>query len=261
MIGVFDSGLGGLSVLAAIARSLPLTDLVYFADTAHVPYGDRDDTFIRQRVLRIGHHLADSGCRQIVVACNTATAAAVAVLRESLPEIPVVGIEPGVKPAVAASKSGRIAVLTTPSTARSERLARLIRQHAKNTHVDVLPCPGWATRVETLNLSDADFAAAARRHLEPALEAGADQIVLGCTHYSFLSPVLEPIATGRAALVDVANAVARQCVRLAHSSQGASGRLTLLASAHPERLQASFPVLGLSHLAPRLAGPARLVTA
>ena len=122
MIGVFDSGLGGLSVLAAIAHALPRADLVYLADTAHVPYGDKDDVFIRARVLTIGRYLDAQGCTLIVVACNPATAAAVAALREALPNVPVVGVEPGVKPAAAASQSGRIAVLTTPSTARSARL-------------------------------------------------------------------------------------------------------------------------------------------
>ena len=130
MIGVFDSGLGGLSVLAAITRALPAADLLYLADTAHLPYGDKSDAFIRDRVLRIGRHLVDRGCTLIVVACNTATAAAVAALRQSLPELPVVGVEPGVKPAASASKSGRIAVLATTSTAHSERLAQLIRRHA-----------------------------------------------------------------------------------------------------------------------------------
>ena len=117
MIGVFDSGLGGLSVLAEIARLLPQSDLIYLADTAYVPYGEKSDAFIRERVLYIGQYFAEQGCQQIVVACNTATAAAVVALRETLPHIPVVGVEPGIKPAVAASKSGRIAVLTTNSTA------------------------------------------------------------------------------------------------------------------------------------------------
>lgn len=256
MIGVFDSGIGGLSVLAAIAKALPRADLVYLADTAHVPYGDKDDAFIRRRVLTIGGHLVDQGCTVIVVACNTATAAAVAAFREAFPGTPVVGVEPGVKPAAAASKSGRIAVLATASTARSERLARLIRQHAGNVQVDIEACPGWATRVESLHLDDPAFAAEARRHLAPLLAAGADHIVLGCTHYAFLAPVLEPIVAGRAQLVDVADAVARQCVRLAGASALGTGRLTLLATAHPERLQAALPALGLHWLSARLAGPA-----
>ena len=261
MIGVFDSGIGGLSVLAAIARALPQADLVYLADTAHLPYGDKDDAFIRRRVLTIGAHLVEQGCTLIVVACNTATAAAVAAFRETFPEIPVVGVEPGVKPAAAASKSGRIAVLATASTARSERLAHLIRQHAGKIQVDVEACPGWATMVESLQLDGPAFTEEARRHLTPLLAAGADQIVLGCTHYAFLIPVLEPIVAGRARLVDVADAVARQCVRLAGASALGKGRLTLLASAHPERLQGALPALGLNWLCSKLAGPARQITA
>lgn len=256
MIGVFDSGIGGLSVLAAIARALPQADLVYLADTAHLPYGDKDDAFIRHRVLTIGRHLVDQGCTLVVVACNTATAAAVAAFREAFPHIPVVGVEPGVKPAAAASRSGRIAVLATASTARSERLARLIRQHAGSVRVDVEACPGWATMVEALQLDGPAFAEEARRHLAPLLAAGADQIVLGCTHYAFLAPVLEEIIAGRAQLVDVADAVARQCVRLAGSAALGKGRLTLLATAHPERLQAALPALGLNWLGSKLAAAA-----
>ena len=258
MIGIFDSGLGGLSVLASIAHALPRADLVYLADTAHVPYGDKDDSFIRDRVLALGRHLVDRGCSLIVVACNTATAAAVSALRETLGNIPVVGVEPGIKPAAMASKSGRIAVLSTTSTARSERLAHLIRQHAGTVQVDVLACPGWATKVETLRLDDSGFAEIARQHLAPTLDAGADQIVLGCTHYTFLAPVLEPIVSGRAVLVDVADAVARQCVRLAGESAVGEGRLSLLATADPERVQTALSAFGLSRLTTRLTGPAGL---
>lgn len=257
MIGVFDSGIGGLSVLSAITQALPDANLTYLADTAHVPYGDKDDAYIQRRVLGIGQHLVDRGCRLIVVACNTATAAAVATLRETLPSIPIVGVEPGVKPAVAASKSGRIAVLTTVSTAHSERLARLIRCHAGAVRVDVVPCPGWAAKVETLQLDDPAFAESARRHLAPTLDAGADHVVLGCTHYAFLAPVLAPIVADRARLVDVADAVARQCVRLAGRVSG-QGRLTLLATARPERLDAALVPLGLQSLASRLGAPAAL---
>jgi glutamate racemase len=261
MIGVFDSGLGGLSVLSAIAHALPRADLVYLADTAHLPYGDKDDDYIRRRVLRIGQHLVDQGCGVIVVACNTATAAAVAAFREAFPEQAVVGIEPGVKPAAARSRSGRIAVLATASTARSERLARLIQQHAGTVQVRIEACPGWATRVETLCLDGAEFVEEARQHLAPLLAAGVDQIVLGCTHYAFLCPVLQTIVGEQAALVDVADAVARQCLRLAGADAIGQGQLTLLATAQPERLQAALPVLGLNWLAHRLDGAARLVLA
>ena len=259
MIGVFDSGLGGLSVLAAIADALPDADLIYFADTAHVPYGEKNDEYIRTRVLKIGRHLAEQGCSLIVVACNTATAAAVAALREALPHIPQVGVEPGVKPAAATSQRRHIAILATESTARSERLAGLVRAHAANVRVDVLACPGWANKVEALQLDDPEFAAEARRHLAPLLDAGADRLVLGCTHYAFLAPILEPIAQGRAVLVDVAEAVARQCLRLAGEAACGHGRLILQATASPKRLQAALPALGLDRLLPRLAAPAQAI--
>lgn len=258
MIGVFDSGLGGLSVLAAIARALPQADLTYFADTAHVPYGDKHDDFIRGRVLTIGRHLVDQGCRMLVVACNTATAHAVTELRHAHPGIPVVGIEPGVKPAAQSTRSGRIAVLVTEATARSERLKQLVRIHAAQVAVHVQPCPGWATRVETLNLDGAEFAAEIRAKVMPLLDAGVDRVVLGCTHYAFLIPVIEPLVRGRAELVDVAEAVARQVVRLGGEREG-HARLRLLASARPERLHAALAPLGLGWLAERAAG-ATLVT-
>jgi len=251
MIGVFDSGLGGLSVLAAIARALPRADLTYLADTAHVPYGNKDDGFIRGRVLAIGRHLVARGCDMIVVACNTATAAAVQALRAELRGIPVVGVEPGVKPAAQSSTTRRIVVLATESTAKSERLARLVGEHANGIEVYIESCPGWATRVETLQLDDADFAAEIEARIAPLLAAGADRLVLGCTHYAFLAPVLRPLVAGKAELVDVAEAVARQVVRLAGDAGRGSAQLTLLATATPERLHAALPRLGLAWLAER----------
>jgi glutamate racemase len=255
MIGVFDSGLGGLSVLAAIARAMPRADLAYVADTAHVPYGSKEDGFVRNRVLAIGDYLVDSGCTLLVVACNTATAAAVTELRHRHPNVPVVGIEPGVKPAAASSQSKHIAVLATESTARSERLARLVREHAEGVQVTIQPCPGWATRVEMLHFDDAEFKAEIAATVAPLVAAGADRLVLGCTHYSFLVPVLLPLVTGRAELVDVADAVARRAVRLTGGMSGGA-ELRLMATAHTERLYAALPALGLGWLAERAPGPA-----
>jgi glutamate racemase len=261
MIGVFDSGLGGLSVLAAIERELPRADLVYLADTAHVPYGAKPDDFIRGRVLAIGRHLVEAqGCTLLVVACNTATAAAVNELRRQHTGIPVVGVEPGVKPAALASASRRVAVLATEATAKSERLARLIREHAGQVAVEVVACPGWATRVETLHLDGPEFDAEVRRTVEPLLARGADRLVLGCTHYSFLAPQLAAAAAGRAELVDVAQAVARQVVRLAGALAHGGGRLQLLATARPQRLHAALAALGLERLAQKAGGPALLAS-
>lgn len=257
MIGVFDSGLGGLSVLDAIAHELPRADLIYLADTAHVPYGDKADGFITGRVLAIGQHLADRGCKLIVVACNTATTTAIQALRDHLPHIPVVGVEPGVKPAAQGSMSRRIAVLATETTARSRRLAHLIETHAAHVDVEIIPCPGWATHVETLQPDTPTFRAEIEQKILPLLESGIDQIVLGCTHYAFLIPIIAPLLNGRAKLVDVADAVARQVLRLRGDSY-AEGKLSLLATTHPERLATALPSLGLNKLAKRVATVAKV---
>ena len=258
MIGVFDSGLGGLSVLAAIARALPSADLLYLADTAHVPYGNKPDGFIRGRAVAIGDHLVQHGCSMLVVACNTATAAAVRALRETHPDLPIVGVEPGVKPAAASSASRRIAVLVTESTARSERLARLIADHGAGVDVHVEPCPGWATRIEALHLDDPALLADVAARVLPLIDGGVDRIVLGCTHYSFLAAALNPLVSGKAELVDVAEAVARQCVRLAAGAADGHGRLLLHATGQPDRLHAALPALGLGWLAERTHAPATL---
>ena len=253
MIGVFDSGLGGLSVLAALVEALPQADFAYFADTAHVPYGNKSEAQIQCRVLAIGDYLAAQGCELLVVACNTATAAAVQALRAAHPGIPVVGVEPGIKPAAQDSRSGRIAVLVTEATANSQRLKHLIRDHAGQVEVFVEPCPGWATHVEMLQLDDPALATDVRARVEPLLEQGVDRIVLGCTHYSFLAPLLREFAGTRAQLVDVAAAVARQTQRLAGRLAQGGGGLQLHASAHPERLRAALPRLHLGRLASRIA--------
>ena len=253
MIGVFDSGLGGLSVLDALVAALPQADFRYYADTAHVPYGNKSEAEIQRRVLAIGHELANMGCGLLVMACNTATAAAAEALRSAHPGIPVVGVEPGIKPAAQGTTTGRIAVLATESTAKSNRLHKLILEHAANVEVLVEPCPGWATHVEMLRLDDPELAADVRARVEPLLARDADRIVLGCTQYSFLAPMLREVIADRAELVDVADAVARQARRLAGHLAPGSGRVHLHASARPERLHAALPRLGLSHIAQRVA--------
>ncbi len=257
MIGVFDSGLGGLSVLAALMDALPQADFVYYADTAHMPYGDKTEDFITRRVLEIGGLLVDQGCGILVVACNTATAAAVQALRASCRNVPVVGVEPGIKPAALISKTNHIAVLATESTANSERLARLIREHAADVEVQIVPCPGWATHVEMLQLDDPALAADVHARVGPLLEQGVDCIVLGCTHYSFLTPMLAEVIGARAQLIDVAEAVARQAQRLAGGLAHGSGSVLLQASSRPEKLLAALTRLGLEKIIPRIASDER----
>lgn len=254
MIGVFDSGYGGLSVLDAIARQLPRADLLYLADTAHVPYGDKPEGFITGRVLAIGEHLAAQGCSLIVVACNTATTTAIQALRDHLPGIPIVGVEPGVKPAAQSTRTKRIAVLATEATAQSRRLAQLIASHAANVAVEVVPCPGWASHVEALRPLTGEFRAEVAAKIAPLIASGVDRIVLGCTHYAFLTPIIAPLIAGRAELVDVADAVARQVVRLGGAMSGRA-ELRLQATAKPQRLQYALPMLGLTTLAERSVTP------
>ena len=263
MIGIFDSGIGGLSVLAAIVRALPRADLIYLADTAHVPYGAKSEKFIQGRVLIIGRHLIEQGSDTLVVACNTATTAAIDVLRAAHPDMTIIGVEPGVKPAVATSKTRRIAVLATEATANSASLARLIQRHAGEVQVHVETCPGWAKRVETLKpfdaRSDPDFADEVLQKLLPLLDAGVDRIVLGCTHYNFLVPLIKPLIAGRAELIAVDDAIARQVARLSSHKTHGSGKLRLLSTARPQRLHAALSALGLHALLTRIDGAAQQV--
>ena len=253
VIGVFDSGLGGLSVLGALAEICPSVDLVYAADTAHVPYGNKSSEEIRARVLAMGQALINEGCTTLVVACNTATAEAIEALRAAHPEIPVVGIEPGIKPAALNTQTGKIAVLATAATAKSQRLADLIGRHAPHKTVHVIPCHGWATEVEALNLDSLSIIEEITRDLLPLIDQGVDQVVLGCTHYDFLAPTLSRLIGSKAQLVGVAGAVARQACKVANTeSLAGMGSIKLMATMNPVRLTEAVRALGLADLIHRL---------
>lgn len=211
-IGVFDSGLGGISVLAEIRRRLPGEDLVYVADSAHVPYGGHSASFIVARSLELSGFLVDRGVKAIVVACNTATAAAVPALRARL-AIPIIGMEPAVKPAAAATRRGVVGVLATVGTLRSARFAALLERFGERIRVVTEPCPGLVERVERGALDDPTTRGLVRRHLTPLLAAGADVVILGCTHYPFLRPVIEDEAGPGVTVIDTGEAVARQLER------------------------------------------------
>lgn len=247
-IGILDSGLGGLSVLHAVARLQPQAPLIYLADSACVPYGGRSDTWIRERVALLVQALADAGCGVVVVACNTATVHAIRALRQRFPGRALVGVEPGVKPAAAASRARHIAVLATEATCRSERLQALIAAHAPQCRVDIQPCPGWANRVEALDWHAPAFADEVQTTVAALVQGGADQLVLGCTHYSFLAPLMVPALQGRAELVDVADAVARRVASLwtaADDPAPAVPPLQLWATARPEALSRAYAALAL----------------
>lgn len=211
-IGVFDSGLGGISVLAEIRRRLPREDLVYVADSAHVPYGGHSPAFVVARAMTLSGFLIEQGAKAIVVACNTATAAAVPALRERL-GVPIVGMEPAVKPAAAATRRGVIGVLATVGTLRSARFAALLERFGDGLAVVTEPCPGLVERVERGALDDPATRALVRRHLGPLLAAGADVVILGCTHYPFLRAVIEEEAGPGVTVIETGAAVARQLER------------------------------------------------
>jgi glutamate racemase len=211
-IGVFDSGVGGLTILRAVRQALPCEDLVYVADAAHVPYGQKSPEQIRGRAIAIGGFLIEQGAKVIVVACNTATAAAIDHLRERL-SIPVVGVEPAVKPAVAATRSGVVGVLATPATLASARYRGLIERFAAGVRIVAQPCAGLAEHIERGNLDGERTEQLLRGFVEPLLAAQADVIVLGCTHYPLVAHIVQRIAGPGVAVIENGTAVAKEVAR------------------------------------------------
>ncbi len=212
-VGIFDSGLGGLSVLRAVRAILPHERLIYVADSLHAPYGERDDDFIVDRTMAIGEWLVGQGAKALVVACNTATAQSIALVRERLP-IPLVGVEPGVKPAAAVSKSRVVGVLATAVTLRSARFQSLLDRYAGDCRFICQAGHGLVQAVERCDTSSPALMALLESYIAPMLDAGADTLVLGCTHYPFLDRAIRDIAGERLQIVDTSVAIARQLDRL-----------------------------------------------
>jgi len=211
-IGVFDSGVGGLSVLRDIRRELPAEDLFYVADSGNAPYGDRSREFIEARSLAIVQFLAAQGAKAIVVACNTATGVAIKELRARF-SLPIVGMEPAVKPAASSTKSGVIGVLATSQTVASEKFVKLVDGFRDDVKVLIQPCPGLAEQVEKGATAASETAALVEKYVRPLVAQGADTIVLGCTHYHFLRAPIEAAAGPGVQIVDPQSAIARQLRR------------------------------------------------
>lgn len=211
-IGVFDSGVGGLSVLKAIRRELPHEDLIYVADSANAPYGDQAPYFIAERTNLIARFLVASHTKAIVVACNTATVVAIDQLRAWCP-VPVIAMEPAIKPAAMGTKSGVVGVLATSRTVASASVARLCSQYGAHAKILLQPCPGLVECVERGELASPATRALLSRYVAPLLEAGADRLVVGCTHYSFLAALIGDIAGPNVEIVDPAVSVARELAR------------------------------------------------
>ena len=233
-IGVFDSGIGGLSVWREIVRQLPTEDTIYLADQAHVPYGSRSLEEVQKFSEAITRFLLDQGARAIVLACNTASGAALSSLRERFPNVPFVGMEPAVKPATADTHSGVIGVIATPGTFHADRFANLVERYGGDATVLSQTCPGLVEAVESGQLDTPETEALLRACLAPLIEAGIDQLVLGCTHYPFLRPVIERLVGEDISVIDPAPAVARQTGRVIQpSAQTRIGQHLFYTSGNP----------------------------
>lgn len=213
-IGFFDSGVGGLCIRDAVQALLPREDTVYIADSAHCPYGNKSPEEVRALAQAHTRTLLEKGCKMVVVACNTATAAAIDALRAGWPDVPFVGMEPAVKPAALRSTSGVVGVLATQGTFNGRIYRETCARCAKKTVVLMCVADEFVTLVERGETSGPRAEAVVRAKVEPLLAAGADHLVLGCTHFPHLKPLIEQVAAGRAAVIEPSAAVARQAKRL-----------------------------------------------
>jgi glutamate racemase len=236
-VGVFDSGVGGLSVLSALRRRLPHASLVYIGDVAYAPYGERDATEVIERCQRIVAHLAALGARLIVVACNTATVLGIAAMRQRWPALRFVGVEPGVKPAVAATRTRRIAVMATPATAASERMRYLVEAFAPGVHVHIEPCPGLAAAIERGVHEGPELHAVLAPLCGRVRAAKVDTVVLGCTHYPFVAHAIQTLLGKDIQLIDTASAVAERSAAL-WSADVAQANLRVLSTGTAVPMQA-----------------------
>ena len=237
-------------MLRALRSRLPQEDFVYFADTRYLPYGDRPEAFLRERGVTIAEALIQRGAKALVVACNTATAAAAEAIRAAV-SVPVVALEPGVKPAVAISANKRIGVLATTRTLTSERFQRLVGCHAEGVQVISQPCPGLAEAIEAEGPEGESVAGLLDCFVAPLAAASVDVVVLGCTHYPWVAePIRRRLPQGTR-MLDTGEAVARQLERLllAGGLQGGrDGKLTVTTSGSPVAVHATVDRLWGAHL-------------
>ena len=249
-IGVFDSGVGGLSVLRAMRQIMPTESVLYFADQVHVPYGPRPMQQVRDFSEAITRFMLDQGAKLIVVACNTASAAALHFLRQTFPEVPFVGMEPAVKPAAEHTRSGLVGVLATPATFQGALYASVVERFANGVQVLQHTCPGLVGQIELGNLEEEETRAILEDALRPMLEQEIDTVVLGCTHYPFVIPLIEQIVGDAVRVIDPAPAVAKQAERLLEA--GSIKHLT--GQPVPVRFYTSGDTSQLASVLPRLLG-------
>lgn len=249
-IGIFDSGIGGLSVLRAIRRQMPEESILYFGDQIHIPYGSRPMEEIRDFSEAITEFLLTQGAKIIVVACNTASAAALKHLREKFRDVQFVGMEPAVKPAAEQTQTGKVGVLATPATFQGELYASVVERFANGVKLFQDTCNGLVQQIEQGNLEGVDTRRILENALRPMLQQNIDTVVLGCTHYPFVIPLIQQIVGDKVRVIDPAPAVARQTARLleargARNHSGDLGKLRLYTSGDLAALQSlSSTLLG-----------------
>ncbi len=239
-LGIFDSGVGGLSILREVHRRFPQEDLLYLADQAHVPYGPRPREEVLAFSTAIVRYLLSRSAKLIVVACNTASAAALQALREAFPETPFVGMEPAVKPAAEKTSSGVVGVLATPATFQGELYASTVERYANGVTILQDTCPGLVDQIEQGDIEGAATRRILETALEPMIQQGVDEVVMGCTHYPFVIPLIQEIVGEEIQVIDPTPAVARQVGRLLAARKLSSpsadgGNLTFLTTGDPDR--------------------------
>lgn len=239
-IGVFDSGVGGLSILRSLRQRLPDAAMLYVGDVAWAPYGDRSAEEVVGRSIRVVACLVAQGATLVIVACNTATVLAIETLRARWPATVFVGVEPGVKPAAMKSPTRRLAVMATSATASSERLRHLIARYAEGAHVHVQPCPGLADAIERGALSGPSLLQVLEPYAQAIVAQEVDTVVLGCTHYAFVEETIRALLVPGTVLVDTASAVAERAASLWERTPalfGAGPTVRVLSTGAPETMQ------------------------
>ena len=249
-IGIFDSGVGGLSVLRAISAQMPDESVIYFGDQAHIPYGPRPMEQIRNFSEAITNFLLEQNAKIIVVACNTASAASLKYLREKFPDVQFVGMEPAVKPAAEHTQTGRVGVLATPATFQGALYASVVERFASGVELFQNTCNGLVQQIEQGNLRGEETRRILDDALSPMLKKNIDTVVLGCTHYPFVIPLIEQIVgdAARVRVIDPAPSVAKQVRRVLEASSmknesGALGNIKFYTSGDPVALKSLLPVL------------------
>ena len=247
-IGIFDSGIGGLSVLRAIRAQMPAENILYFGDQGHIPYGPRPMEQIRDFSEVITNFLLERNAKIIVVACNTASAAALKYLREKFPNVQFVGMEPAVKPAAETTQTGRVGVLATPATFQGELYASVVERFANGVELFQNTCNGLVQQIEQGNLSGDETRKILEDALHSMIEKNIDTVVLGCTHYPFVIPLIQEIVGDKVRVIDPAPSVAKQAHRLLEAGgmmneSESKGKIKLFTSGDPNMLESQLPLL------------------